>query len=223
MCRGPAPGATVANGGSCGASVPIDHHFVQAEVADEHELACRIERDAMSVRTFLPLRVHAAALVLNERRALAKRSVLSHRKRRHTAAAVVGHQHVPAGAVEHDVTRPGAAGGLLIDERQLPRLVVDKKRADAAAGRAVEFIDLVDGKHQPPRTIDRQERWAGRFDGQAKGLESDNLRARDVRRFQPKQVDALALVAGIRADVNESFIACSPDVLSGKPHGRRGR
>ena len=81
----------------------IDEHLIEAEVGDVEELPRRIGRDAVRVRSLLPIRVDARALVLDERRRRLQRAVGRHRIGGDAAAAVVGGEHHLAG--DADVAR----------------------------------------------------------------------------------------------------------------------
>ena len=147
--------------------------------------------------------VHAVAGVLDEVGGRAELAILGDGKHGNAAAAVVGDNHMATDWVEREMARAAAARGLLVDERQLEGPRIDGECADRAAGLAVELVDLVDGKEEATLGVDREERRARRFGGEAERFEKQILRDVKVLGLQAEEVDALALAAGVRANVGE--------------------
>ena len=73
----------------------IHIHPVSPQIVHEHMLAIRRQHRPMPMRRFLTRLVRSTPLVLDEPRPLLQRSIVSQRKRRHTAAPVIRrHQHL---------------------------------------------------------------------------------------------------------------------------------
>jgi len=82
---------------------------------------------------------------------------------RRRCAAVVGHEGVLARLVEDEVTRPGALGGLLIEQRQVARPGIDGEGVDGPAGLlalAGDVVALADGVEELAAGVG----WPGRTD-----------------------------------------------------------
>ena len=94
--------------------------------------------------------------------ALAQPAVVADRQAGDAAAAVVGHQHVPARAIDRQVARARApattAGSASVS---LPDLRLDGKRADGPALLPGEVADLADRVQQRPAGMQGQERRVG--------------------------------------------------------------
>src|SRR4051794_22047840 len=92
----------------------IEEDLVEAEITDDGDIFAGNGGDEMRVRPGLPVAINTRAAVLNDRKRLAEFPVGCHRKRSNAAAAVVCNQHAFSLWVEREVTRTGAARGLLI-------------------------------------------------------------------------------------------------------------
>ena len=83
----------------------------------------------MRVRTFLAIRVDAAARVLNKSSRLSEAAILLNRKRGYTAGPIVRDQEELAGLIDRHVARHAAARGHFVEECQLARALIDSERA----------------------------------------------------------------------------------------------
>src|SRR5687767_13184357 len=92
---------------------PIDQQLVEAKISGHRKVIRLVDVDGMPVRLLLPLRVDALALVLHEGGDLAKRTVGLDGNGRHTAAAIVGGQHVLARPIDDEMAWTVAARRLL--------------------------------------------------------------------------------------------------------------
>src|SRR5215510_7581650 len=106
--------------------------------------------------------------------------------------------------VEHQMARTRAHRRLLIELRELAARAIDGEGGDRATRLALELTDLVDRKQQPAPRVELEERRARRFGGDAERREHRRLR---IGGLQSKEVDALALRARVRADVDETGIS----------------
>src|SRR6266446_5678401 len=87
----------------------------------------------MVLRAFLPLRIDTRSLVLDRGARRPQPAILLSGQRRDAAAAVIGHQHCLARAVNDQVARAVAFRGLLVQEREVSAGRVDGNGADRAA------------------------------------------------------------------------------------------
>ena len=133
----------------------VDKHPVEAEIGDHGEAVRLVEVDRVGMRGALPLRVENLALVLDEIRGGPELAVGPDRQHGHAAAAVVGHEHVLARGVDHQVARPVADRRLLVEPGQLAGLGVKGERRHSApfagAGALVHRVEVF------PRRMHRQE------------------------------------------------------------------
>ena len=166
----------------------------------------------MRVGTLLTIWMDAFARVLDDRRGRAEPPVGPHRQHRHAAAAVVRDQNVPVVFVEDEMARSRAHRRPLIQERQRAGRLIDRERADRSGRLALEVVDLVHGKQEPPLHIEVDERWIRRLDGQSERHERDVLGDLEILGLQPEEVDTLAPAPAtcVRADIHERLIQSGP-------------
>ena len=110
----------------------------------------------MGVRTALSVGVDAVSLVLHHVACLTQSPVGQNRKHRHTAPAIVGHQHVSAGLVEAQVARPRALGRLMVQQGQLAGFRGDGEGAHRSGRLAGEIGHLVDRVEVAPLRVEGQ-------------------------------------------------------------------
>lgn len=143
----------------------IHEHLVEPQITGETKATVRTDIETVRMRSGLALRIHAAALVLDEAPGLAQTTIFKDLITGDTAAAVVRDgRHFPAG-IDGDVTRPIATGGDLIDALQAAIRLGDRKSADAAAlhprrAHLADGIQIIFGR------MNRQETGAASLSGQ---------------------------------------------------------
>src|SRR5689334_7649221 len=96
----------------------VDHDSIVSEIRGEGEAIRPVQLDAMRVWTFL-LFAGTGTFVLPDVDRGAKTAVGENRQHGHGAARVIGYEQVLSITVETQMTRIGAFGKLLVDERQL--------------------------------------------------------------------------------------------------------
>jgi len=120
-------------------TVPVK---VETEIADQGEMVVWINGHPVGVGTALTIGARAFAHVLDEVAGQPQVSVGRDGQDRDAATVVVGHQQVAPGRVEQQVTGPGAARGLLVDQGQLARWA-NGKRADRPAWLLLKCGDFI--------------------------------------------------------------------------------
>ncbi len=112
----------------------------------------------MSVRPFLPLLIDAAAVMLTESRGGPELAVGGYRKHTDAAAGIIGRQDMLACFVYHEMARPGASRGLLIQQGQISGLGINGECADGPARFSLEVIEFSHGVKKLPSWMNRQKR-----------------------------------------------------------------
>jgi len=97
----------------------VDHDLVDAEVAGEGVFAIGADDEAVGVRSFLSLRINAAAAVLEKRHRLAERAVALYRQRGDVASDVVRNEHRFAGGIDIQEAGGRTASRLMIQALHL--------------------------------------------------------------------------------------------------------
>ena len=184
---------------ACDRIESVDHHAIEAKVGRDQETVGGVEDDRVSVRPLLSFR-RAAALSGNDGDGRCQTSVGRDRQECVVTAGVICDREEPAGLVELEVTRMGAARGLGADGGQFGRGGVDGKRRDTAARCALVVVELVDREDDLAVRARGQKTRARRRRGEAARSE----RACGV--IELKRVDAVAAgcTAGVRAHENQS-------------------
>ena len=183
---------------------PIDEDLVEPEVRREREPVLGIEDDGVRVRPFLPPRVRARPPVLDERGGGPELAVARDGKRGHAAPAVVRDEDVLSRGVDRDVAGPVAPGWLLTEERELSRARIDREGAHRPSSALPRASRLVHGIEEPSGGMDGEEGRAPHLGGEldGPGLSRPGVEAKDV--------DALRLRAGVRADVGAEILLRGP-------------
>src|SRR6266852_2941017 len=163
--------------GDDGREVPIagvevkDRELVQAKVRLNHKAIVRGDPNPVGMRPFLPLLVHARAVVLHKTGGFSQTSILMHGKASNASAAVVRHQNIFPGLVQRNMTGPTAAAGYLIEQLKRAAAMIDGKRADGSALLSSKLIHLVHrvqifpaGMHCHKRRISGLRRKPRRFE-----------------------------------------------------------
>src|SRR3974377_1233956 len=94
------------------------------------------------------------------------------------------------------MARPGAAGRLFIQQRQLARFRVDGEGADGALGLAAPVANFFNGVEQPSVRMQGEERWVLSLCCQL------GCRQRFGSRIEHSRVNPVALGTGISPDIN---------------------
>ena len=168
----------------------------------------------MRARRRLPLGIRSRSGVLHERRGRPQRAVGRQRERGDAAAAVVGHQNVPPRRVHDDVHGPASDRRLLIERREHAGRTIDGERAHRARVLAAEGAHFVGRIQEPLRRVDREIARAWRFGRQLRWTQraGGHVEARDV--------NALALLAGVGAEIHEDVGATTASRLLLPRRGR---
>ena len=87
--------------------------------------------------------------MLNEPGGVGQQAICANAQHIHTAASIVGNQHIFAAMVHHQMAGAAAAGGLLIQEFERAALRVERKRADSPGFPALKISDLADAVEKP--------------------------------------------------------------------------
>ena len=135
----------------------INQQLIESEVRNHRKAIVGRERDGVGVRSFLPLRIYAGALVLHEPGSLPQPAVFQDRKHSRAAPRVIGDQRVPVGAIKSDVSRVFAVRGNLIQEREFPSLGIDGEGTHCARGLAVIVGSLVGRIEESTAGIDGEK------------------------------------------------------------------
>ena len=174
----------------------VDHDAVDTQVGHVQVGAVRRQVHRVGMRLLLPLRVDAAALVVDGREPLREVAVRGATEHRQGAAAVVGREHQLAAGVGAHVTRPGRACQYLARRGQ-GTVGRHAERTGGAVPAGAEVAHLVDGVQEISRLAQGEERRVvdarcHALHGQVPGID-----------IQLASVDALAArIAGIGADVH---------------------
>src|SRR5712692_4125255 len=202
-----------------GREVPIagvevkDRELVQAKVRLNHKAIVRGDPNPVGMRPFLPLLVHARAVVLHKTGGFAQTSIFTHGKTRDASSAVIRHQNIFSRFVQRNMARPTATAAYLVEQLKRAAAVIDSKRADGAALLSRKLIDLVHrvqifpaGMHCHKRRISGLRRKPRRFE----------LSRTSVK---PVRINTLAaLFCGVCADVNEVGLgSCRLPAPTGSP------
>ncbi len=193
----------------------IREHPVSGRLAHEHELACGIAADTRGFHAFHDISGGAEL------------PVFGHRQHRHRAVPAVGHDEVLSLRRHDEMARRCSHRCPLIDERQLAG-AINREGADGATRFAFELIDLVNGKEQATLCVSFEERRIRRLRREPKRHQRHVLKDLRARRLQPKQIDALGLVACVGTDIDERRFALRRQTLlrpsrGGKPSQQESR
>ena len=150
----------------------------------------------MRVRALLAGRVGTLPLVALHRRRLLQPAVAGDSQHGNGAAAVVGHQQVAPATVDHQVTGRCAFRRLLVQEREVARLRVDRERQDRARLRSGELVDLGHRVQEAAARVKRQERRVLRLAGE------HGRRGLSRREVEAGAVDAAARPVRVGTDVD---------------------
>src|SRR5580693_1251739 len=178
----------------------INEQLIESEVRNHRKAIVRRERDSVGVRSFLPLRIYAGALVLHEPGSPPQPTVFQDRKRSYAAPRVIGDQRVSVGTIKSDVSRVFTARGNLVQEREFPRLGIDGECTHCARGLAVIVGGLVDRIEESIAGIDAEKRRLGGFGGKT---QRGQLAGCGV---QTERINSFAAMVGIGANVNQIFL-----------------
>ena len=174
----------------------VDEDPVGPEVGREGEALGGIEVDAVSVRLLLPARVRAGALVGAHRRGGLQATVGPDGQDRHGAAAVVRDEDVSARLVHDEVAGPRPFRRLLVEEREITGLRVDREGAHRAR------LGALEARHLPHRV----EEAAVRVEGEERGVlrlgRESGLARRAGGGVEGEAVDPAARAVGVGADVD---------------------
>src|ERR1041385_8327391 len=97
------------------------------------------------------------------------------------------------------MARPGAAGGLLVEQCEHSRARRDGERTHATLIRFAELRAFTNRVEPAPVRVQRQEGWAFSFSGDLRHGEFAG------GRVEPTNINALALRAGVGAEEDEEF------------------
>src|SRR5439155_11802913 len=148
----------------------------------------------MGMRPSLPLRIHTEAVVLNDSGGRAEGATGLEWQRRNAAVAIIGHQQTTARGIHRQMARRSSARGLLIEQGELAEFGVKAIRADTASLVAAEIVDFPRGIEHLLLWVDRKKSRIFRFCGQLRGTQAAGLG------IEPGDVNAMALLAGVRAE-----------------------
>jgi len=123
----------------------IDKHAVQPKIAGKREMVARVRGDEVCVGRGLANGVHSPALVLIKCIVGGNAAIRSEREGFDAAAAVVGSEQDFAGVIDADMAWAVAAGGFLIQEREVAGVAINGERADGAGVFIVKFFYAVGG------------------------------------------------------------------------------
>ena len=151
----------------------------------------------MRVRLHLPLRIDARTLVLDEIGCLTESTIGFYRKSDNAAATVIRYKQELPGCIDAQVTRRTAPGRALIEETNLPGVLMDVKRRDGTARLAFVFVELVDGVEILAAWVNLHER------GMFNAARLAGILQRAGRAIKAIDIDALAVAVRISADINE--------------------
>ena len=112
--RGADPGDVVGRQRAVVQVEVVDQQLVDAEIRSEGQAVGGIQDYRVGVRSQLPHGVDAGSLVLNEAGQRGQAAIRLDRQHGHTAAAVVGQQHVGLSGVHADMAGDLASGELLV-------------------------------------------------------------------------------------------------------------
>ena len=121
-------------------------------------------------------------------------------QRRNAAVAIIGHQQTTARGIHRQMARRSSARGLLIEQGELAEFGVKAIRADTASLVAAEIVDFPRGIEHSLLWVDRKKSRIFRFCGQLRGTQAAGLG------IEPGDVNAMALLAGVRADKGEPLV-----------------
>ena len=107
----------------------IDGNLVQTEIAIEREAIVRRRQNEMRVRPGLTCWICPGAGVQDGRRGFAETAVGVNGQRRDAAGTVICDQQTFARDIHGDMTRPAAAGKLLVQQRELAGFAFESKCA----------------------------------------------------------------------------------------------
>jgi len=173
-----------------------------------------VRHDAVRVGRLLPVGLRAGARVLPDPAGRSEAAIRLDGQAGNAACAVVGNQHDAARAVQRNVGRACAAGGLHVEQGEVARRTIHGISRNSPAARAPVVANLAHSIQ--PRAI-RRTGQEGRI-GQLRGQTGDGQRTAGRIQFRP--VDAPAArpirtcVAGPRADQDPQLIILARHVLS---------
>ena len=178
----------------------INHHLIESQIGCEGEVIIRRREDAVRVRRFLPFLVNARAFVLNECRGFAQAAVLIHGHGGHASAVIVGNQNVLAGMIHAHMAGPGPARRNLVQKFQLAGFQIDRECTHGSGFLAFKIIYLDRRVEKFSIRMNGEERRAGSL---GRKPERCQLPRRGV---EAERVNALAALAGIRADIRDVLV-----------------
>src|SRR5262249_12516865 len=119
----------------------------------------------MRVGAFLPFSVDARSLVLNEAGGLGQAAIGSDRQNAHAAAAVIRRQYMLALAINYEVTRPRAPGGVPVQQSAFATFRVDGESTDGSAALVFGVVELAHRIKEMPAGMNGEEGGIDRFGG----------------------------------------------------------
>src|ERR1051326_3302901 len=153
----------------------------------------------MRVRPTLPW-PDARSLMLHEPRCLTEGAIGMHGISRHAAPAVIGNIEPFAGLVERQMTWSGAYRRDLVQLFQLTGFSIDREGGYTSARLSLKSVVFIYRIQESLVRVNRQERGIAGLGHQSYGCQLTR------RGLEAPGVNALAVLAGIGADINKHFL-----------------